>query len=234
MKSSFRYFLAAAVLTSSAYAYADNRDWGGINRYAKANAELPAPAKGEHRVVFMGNSITENWFGTHPEFFKSNNYIGRGISGHTSSQFLVRFREDVVNLKPEVVIINAGTNDCAENSGPFDVDITFGNIVSMTEIAQANGIKVILSSVLPAAEFGWNRNITDAADRIAALNAKIKAYADEHKLPYVDYYSAVVYGPERALNPEYTNDGVHPTAAGYDVLEAIVKPVIDKTIKKKK
>ena len=234
MKSSFRYFLAAAVLATSAYAYADNRDWGGINRYAKANAELPAPAKGEHRVVFMGNSITENWFGTHPEFFKSNNYIGRGISGHTSSQFLVRFREDVVNLKPEVVIINAGTNDCAENSGPFDVDITFGNIVSMTEIAQANGIKVILSSVLPAAEFGWNRNITDAADRIAALNAKIKAYADEHKLPYVDYYSAVVYGPERALNPEYTNDGVHPTAAGYDVLEAIVKPVIDKTIKKKK
>lgn len=234
MKNSFRYFLAAAVLATSAYAYADNRDWGGINRYAKANAELPAPAKGEHRVVFMGNSITENWFGTHPEFFKSNNYIGRGISGHTSSQFLVRFREDVVNLKPEVVIINAGTNDCAENSGPFDVDITFGNIVSMTEIAQANGIKVILSSVLPAAEFGWNRNITDAADRIAALNAKIKAYADEHKLPYVDYYSAVVYGPERALNPEYTNDGVHPTAAGYDVLEAIVKPVIDKTIKKKK
>ena len=202
--------------------------FANFKRYEQANKELPAPAKKEKRVVFMGNSITEGWVKIHPEFFKENGYVGRGISGQTSYQFLLRFREDVINLKPKLVIINAGTNDIAENTGPYDIDITFGNIASMAEIAKANKIKVILTSVLPAAGFRWNKKITDAPDRIEALNAKIKEYAKANKIPYVDYYTPMVTGAERALNPDYSKDGVHPTLDGYIVMEALIKSVIDK------
>lgn len=211
-------------------ASAQNRDWANFKCYAKANKELPAPAKKEKRVVFMGNSITEGWVKHRPEFFTENNYIGRGISGQTSYQFLVRFREDVINLHPKLVIINAGTNDVAENTGPYDVDITFGNIVSMVELAKANKIKVILTSVLPASGFRWNKNIVDAADRIAALNDKIERYAKAHKIPYVDYYKEMVSGSERSLNPAYTKDGVHPTKEGYAVMEALIKPAIERAL----
>lgn len=228
-----KYVIAAFAFVSALSSNAEYKDWGNIARYSEANAALPAPAEGEHRVVFIGNSITDNWIKQRPDFFKDNNYIGRGISGQTTSQFIVRFREDVINLQPEIVVINGGTNDCAENTGPFDINVTFGNLVSMVELAQANGIKVILTSVLPAAGFGWNKEIKDAPQRISALNAKIKDYAEKHKLPYVDYYSPMVYGDQRALNPEYSNDGVHPTPAGYAVMEATVKPVIDQTIKGK-
>lgn len=215
---------------SQAEVSAQNRDWANFGRYADANKELPAPAKNEDRVVFMGNSITEGWVSNRPEFFEENNYIGRGISGQSSYQFVVRFREDVINLQPKVVVINAGTNDAAENTGSYDVDITFGNIVSMVELAKANKIKVILTSVLPASAFGWNPSIKDAADRIAALNVKIEAYAKANRIPYVDYYKAMVSGPERSLNPAYTNDGVHPTKEGYAVMEALIKPVIEKVL----
>ena len=204
--------------------------FANFKRYEQANKELPAPAKKEKRVVFMGNSITEGWVKIHPEFFKENGYVGRGISGQTSYQFLLRFREDVINLKPKLVIINAGTNDIAENTGPYDIDITFGNIASMAEIAKANKIKVILTSVLPAAGFRWNKKITDAPDRIEALNVKIKEYAKANKIPYVDYYTPMVTGAERALNPDYSKDGVHPTLDGYIVMEALIKPVIDKAL----
>ena len=207
-----------------------NNDWARLGRYAKANKELPAPTKKEKRVVFMGNSITEGWVRIRPDFFKENGYVGRGISGQTSYQFVVRFRPDVINLNPKLVVINAGTNDVAENTGPFDLQTTFGNIVSMVELAKANKIKVILTSVLPAAKFKWNKNITDAPDKIEALNALIKEYAKKHKIPYVDYYTPMVTGPERALNPAYSKDGVHPTAEGYEVMEALIKPVIDKAL----
>lgn len=229
----FKCFFCLAVFClclSWAEADAQNRDWANFKRYAKANKELPAPAKKEKRVVFMGNSITEGWVRNRPEFFQENNYVGRGISGQTSYQFVVRFREDVINLHPKLVVINAGTNDAAENTGPYDVNITFGNIVSMVELAKANKIKVILTSVLPASAFGWNKNVTDAADRIAALNEKIEAYAKANKIPYVDYYKEMVHGPERSLNPAYTKDGVHPTKEGYAVMEALIKPAIDKAL----
>lgn len=204
--------------------------FANFKRYEQANKELPAPAKKEKRVVFMGNSITEEWVRIHPEFFKENGYIGRGISGQTTYQFLLRFRNDVINLKPKVIIINGGTNDVAENTGPFNLNNTFGNIASMAEIAKANNIKVILTSVLPASGFRWNKKITDAPERIEALNAKIKEYAKENKIPYVDYYTPMVTGEERALNPDYSKDGVHPTLEGYLVMEALIKPAIVKAL----
>ena len=234
MKSKFLKLglcLAVTLVFSSMEVMAQkNNDWARLGRYAKANKELPAPAKKEKRVVFMGNSITEGWVKIRPDFFKENGYIGRGIGGQTSYQFVVRFRSDVINLKPKLVVINAGTNDVAENTGPFDLQTTFGNIVSMVELAKANKIKVILTSVLPAAKFGWNKNIKDAPAKIEALNALIKEYAKKNKIPYVDYYTPMVTGPDRALNPAYSKDGVHPTAAGYEVMEALIKPAIDKAL----
>ena len=234
MKSRFLK-LSLCLLVTLAFSSMDvmaqkNNDWARLGRYANANKELSVPAKKENRVVFMGNSITEGWVEIRPDFFNENGYIGRGIGGQTSYQFVVRFRPDVINLKPKLVVINAGTNDVAENTGPFDLQTTFGNIVSMVELAKANKIKVILTSVLPAAKFSWNKGITGAPDKIEALNALIKEYAKKHKIPYVDYYTPMVTGPERALNPAYSKDGVHPTAAGYEVMEALIKPVIDKAL----
>ena len=231
MKQKFALFLMVCLLFSWTETMAQKHDqFANFKRYEQSNNELPAPAKKEKRVVFLGNSITEGWVKIHPEFFKENGYIGRGISGQTSYQFLLRFRNDVINLKPKLVIINAGTNDAAENTGPFDLDITFGNIASMAEIAKANKIKVILTSVLPASSFRWNKKVTDAPERIEALNAKIKEYAKANKIPYVDYYTPMVTGAERALNPDYSKDGVHPTLEGYLVMEALIKPAIDKAL----
>jgi len=231
MKQKFVFLFMLSLLISWTGAMAQKHDqFANFKRYDQANKELPTPTKKEKRVVFMGNSITEGWVKIHPEFFKENGYIGRGISGQTSYQFLLRFRNDVINLKPKLVIINAGTNDVAENSGPFDIENTFGNIASMAEMAKANKIKVILTSVLPAAGFRWNKKITDAPERIEALNAKIEAYAKANKIPYVDYYQPMVSGAERALNPDYSKDGVHPTMEGYLVMEALIKPVIDKAL----
>ncbi len=218
------FFVSAAILPLNA----QNNDWANLGRYAKQNKELPAPGKKEKRVVFMGNSITEGWVKCHPDFFRDNSYVGRGISGQTSAQFLLRFREDVIMLRPAIVVINAGTNDVAENKDPYNEDYTFGNIVSMAELAKANGIKVVLSSVLPAANFKWRLSIQEVPRKIESLNERIKAYAKAHKMPYVDYYASMVHGENKALNPAYTNDGVHPTEPGYVVMEGLVKKVLDK------
>ena len=188
--------------------YAQKNDFGNLARYSKQNAALPKATKKDKRVIFMGNSITEGWVRTHPDFFKSNGYIGRGISGQTSYQFLLRFREDVINLSPALVVINAGTNDVAENTQTYNEDYTFGNIVSMTELAKANKIKVILTSVLPAAAFKWRMEIKDVPQKIKSLNDRIEAYAKANKIPFVNYYKAMV-DENQALNPQYTKDGVH-------------------------
>jgi lysophospholipase L1-like esterase len=209
---------------------AQQNDYGNTGRYAKDNAALPAPTKGEKRVVFLGNSITERWMNTHPDFFNKNHFIPRGISGQTSYNFLLRFREDVVKLHPYLVIINAGTNDVAENSCTYNEELTIGNIISMVDIAKANKIKVILTSVLPAAQFGWRKEITDAPAKIIALNTRIKTYATTHKIPYVDYFSSLVDTDGKTLNPRYSDDGVHPTAAGYDVMEPIILAAIKKAL----
>lgn len=222
-----RMLLFVAVAMVAAAAGARNDDWGKIQRYDAANKELLASgADASGRVVFIGNSITDNWAAWRPDFFKSNGFVGRGISGQTSYQFLVRFREDVVNLSPSAVVINVGTNDVAENTCPYDEDRTMGNIMSMVEIAQANGIRVVLTSVLPAKGFGWNPAITDAPAKIKALNGRIKAYAERLGVPYVDYYSQLLDADGVSLNPAYCKDGVHPNDAGYEIMEGIVAPIV--------
>lgn len=210
---------------------AQRHDFAHFDRYAKANAELPAPAKGEKRVVFMGNSITDIWAVKHPDFFKNHGYVGRGISGQTSYQFLLRFRQDVINLKPQLVVINYGTNDIAENTGAYDEDQTFNNVCSMVDMARANHIKVILCSTLPAENFSWRPNITDGMQKIRHLNERVKAYCKANKIPYVDYFSAMLSEDGMGMKKEYQNDTVHPNVKGYDVMEAIIVPAIEKTLK---
>lgn len=207
---------------------AQHQNFANYARYAKQNAELGKPGKKERRVVFMGNSITEGWYNQHPDFFEKNGYIGRGISGQTSYQFLLRFRQDVLDLKPKVVVINYGTNDIAENTGKYDEDQTFGNVVSMVDLARANKIKVVLTSTLPAEFFPWRKEIKDAMAKIRSLNARVKAYAEANKIPYVDYFSAMLSADGKGLDSRYTPEQVHPNGAGYDVMEALVKPVVEK------
>lgn len=225
----------AAILLFGTFCWAgamaqEKRDWADLGRYAQENADLQKAGPCKDRVVFMGNSITEGWVRLDAPFFADNGYVGRGISGQTSYQFLLRFREDVLKLKPALVVINAGTNDVAENTGAYSEEYTMGNIVSMVELARANEVKVILTSVLPAAGFGWNAAIKDAPQKIASLNARIAAYAKEQNIPYVDYYQAMVCGENKALNPAYTRDGVHPTLDGYKIMEALIKEAIDKML----
>lgn len=224
---------ALAMMTLGSTAQADDRDWGNLGRYAQQNEEVKQWPQEQRRVVFMGNSITENWARMRPAFFKDNGYVGRGISGQTSYQFIVRFRQDVIDLQPQAVVINVATNDVAENTGPYDEDCTFGNILTMVELAQCHQIKVILTSVLPAAKFRWRPQITDAPAKIEKLNARIRAYAEQHGIPFVNYYEKMVYGPDKALNPAYSKDGVHPTPAGYEVMERLIQPEIEKILKTK-
>ncbi len=201
-------------------------DWANFSRYEEANKTAPRGA-----VVFMGNSITQGWATARPEFFKTNNYVGRGIGGQVSSQMLVRFRKDVIELKPRAVVILAGTNDIAQNNGPITLENVLGNIISMAELAKANNIKVVLCSVLPAYRFGWRKELTPAND-VMALNKMIKQYADANKIPYVDYHSALK-DEQNGLPEKYAKDGIHPTPEGYEVMEKLVKPVIDKLVKTK-
>lgn len=210
---------------------AQKHEFANFDRYAAANAALPAPAKGEKRVVFMGNSITDIWAEKCPEFFKSHNYVGRGISGQTSYQFLLRFRQDVINLKPRLVVINYGTNDIAENTGRYDEDQTFGNVLSMVDMARANGIKVILCSTLPAETMFWHPHLTDIMGKIRHLNARVQAYCKANKIPYVDYFSALVADDGSGMKKEYQNDAVHPNLKGYAVMESLIVPAIDKALK---
>lgn len=234
MKLTSKTAIIALALGAMAFsAEALRPDWINYEKYAESNKEIKALPADKNRVVFFGNSITELWPMRSAAFFTDNGFIGRGISGQTTYQFLSRFREDVVELHPALVVINAATNDVAENSHKYDAEKTMGNIKSMVEIAKANNIKVILTSTLPCSSFGWNTEITDAPEKIADLNDRIKAYAKEQKIPYVDYYSSMLADDGRSLRPEYTNDGVHPVAEGYAVMESLILPAIKKALKKK-
>jgi len=200
------------------------QDWADLNRYKADNARLGLPAAGVRRVVFMGNSITDFWKDVSPDFFARKPYIDRGISGQTSPQMLIRFRADVIDLKPAVVLILAGINDIAENTGPTTLKMIEDNIVSMAELAKVNGIKTILCSVLPAIDFPWRPGL-QPVEKIISLNKMIREYADKNGLIYVDYYSRMV-DSRKALKAEYTEDGVHPNRAGYKVMEPLAEAAI--------
>lgn len=204
-------------------------DWANFGRYASENKALNAPAPGEKRIVFMGNSITEGWKKADSAFFASHPYVNRGISGQTTPQMLLRFRPDVIELKPAAVVILAGINDIAENTGPITLEAIFGNIVSMVQLAQANKIKVVLCSVLPANRFPW-RPAIQPADKVIALNKMLKEYAEHHKIVYIDYYTAMV-DDEKGLPKKYAEDGIHPTLEGYKVMEELLRKGLKKVIK---
>ena len=208
--------------------FTQNDDWANLNRYKEENLNLGLPADNENRIVFMGNSITEGWLQLDPDFFKDKPYINRGISGQTTPQMLVRFRQDVVNLKPKVVVILAGTNDIAGNTGPSTLEMIADNIASMAEIAKANNIKVILCSVLPAYDYPWKPGL-NPANKIVELNKWIKDYSIKNEIAYADYFSAMV-DENNGLRKEYSEDGVHPNLRGYKVMAPIIENVIQRVI----
>jgi lysophospholipase L1-like esterase len=205
-------------------------DWAGLQRYRAANDSLPAPAPGERRVVFMGNSITDAWARHFPSMFPGRPYVGRGISGQTTPQMLVRFRQDVVALKPAVVVILAGTNDIAGNTGPSTLEMIEDNLASMTELARANGIRVVLASVLPAYDYPWRPGL-QPAPKIVALNAWLKDYAARAGAVYLDYHSAMA-DARQGLRRELTEDGVHPNEAGYRVMAPLAEAAIAEALRR--
>ncbi len=199
-------------------------DYANFARYRDANRTLAAPAVGERRVVFMGNSITEGWAEHFSTMFPGKPYIGRGISGQTTPQLLVRFSADVVALRPAVVVILAGTNDIAGNTGPSTNGMIQDNIAAMTNIAQANGIRVVLSSILPVYDYPWRPGLTPAP-RIVAVNAWMKAYAGRVGAIYLDYHSAMK-DERNGLRAGLGDDGVHPNEAGYRIMAALADKAI--------
>jgi lysophospholipase L1-like esterase len=208
----FKEFSAANRLRSA-------EDWAGRCTFQSANASAladPAPP----RVVFMGDSITQNWGLADPKFF-DHGILDRGISGQTSEQMLVRFRSDVVALRPKIVLILAGTNDVAGNTGPTSPQFFENNIMSMAEIARANGIEVVLCSIPPTAAFNWRPKL-DPRPRIKQLNAWLRSYADQHHLTFVDYYPLLA-GPAGEFRADLSNDGVHPNRSGYRLMRALVE-----------
>lgn len=198
-------------------------------KYSSSNNQL-MESNSPIDVVFIGNSITEGWVNSSPAFFSDNNYIGRGISGQETLQFLARFDADVLALNPKIVVINGGVNDIAQNLGKaYSAQNTFENVKAMVRLAQANDIQVILTSVLPAERVHWRPVIKNVPQKIQELNSAIEAFAQENNIPYVDYYSLMA-NSDRAMIAEYTTDGVHVTPEGYAVMEKLIKESIDKVL----
>jgi lysophospholipase L1-like esterase len=206
------------------------QDWANLGRYKNENAKLELPKTNEKRVVFMGNSITEGWIKKDPDFFSGKPYVNRGISGQTTPQMLLRFQADVIALKPKVVVILAGINDIAGNTGPSTLEMIEDNISSMSVLAKSAGIKVILSSVLPAYDFPWRPGLSPA-EKVVDLNKWIKNYASKNGFIYLDYYSPMV-DDRKGLKAEYTTDGVHPNEKGYKIMEPLVEKAIALALKK--
>jgi lysophospholipase L1-like esterase len=203
-------------------------DFGDLGRFKDADAALKAPAAGETRVVFMGDSITQAW--KLEDSFPGKPYVNRGISGETTPQMLVRFRQDVIDLQPKVVVILGGTNDIAGNTGPMTLEQTEGNLESMAELARASGIPVVLCSVLPAFDYAWAPGM-EPAPKIAQLNDWIKSYAAREGIVYVDYYTPMK--DERGgLPATLSKDGVHPLPAGYAIMAPLVEAGIAKAMEK--
>jgi lysophospholipase L1-like esterase len=212
-------------------------DFPNFARYREANSQLQAPAKGENRVVFMGDSITDSW--KLAEYFPNQPYVNRGISGQTTPQMLLRFRPDVINLKPKVVVILAGTNDISGNTGPTTLAAVQNNLTSMVELAHVNGINVVIASVLPISDYNKNRegvaiirSVLRPPAQILALNEWIKKYCAEKGLVYLDYFTATA-DEKGFLKEDIANDGLHPNAKGYEVMKPLAEAAIKTALKKK-
>jgi lysophospholipase L1-like esterase len=206
------------------------QDWASLSKFAQANKQLLPLNPKEQRVVFLGNSITEGWINMLPEFFAGRPYINRGIGGQTTPQMLVRFRQDVINLKPAVVVILAGTNDIAGNTGPTTIEIIFENLITMAELASLHQIQVVISSILPVYDYPWNPGL-QPANKIVALNKKLKEWCWQHQAVYLDYFSSMA-DERNGLKASLTNDGVHPTVAGYKIMEPLVEKAIAEALQK--
>jgi lysophospholipase L1-like esterase len=202
-------------------------DWPDLARYRDENAALVAAGTVENRVVFMGDSITDFWGRTRGKFFPGKPYVNRGISGQTTPQMLIRFRPDVINLKPSVVVILAGTNDIAGNTGPESLADIENNLASMAQLAQANNIKVVFSAVMPVCDYIKPQTARRPPEQIIALNAWIKEYAAKNNAIYLDYYSAML-DDHKMLKQELTYDGLHPNDAGYEVMSDLAAAAIAK------
>lgn len=205
------------------------QDWPNLERFKEQNKTVDTTVS--DNVVFMGNSITQGWSDKNPEFFSQNHYINRGISGQTTPQMLIRFRPDVIDLKPAAVVILAGTNDIAGNTGPSTLKMIADNIKSMAELAKAHNIKVIISSVLPAFDYPWKPGL-EPADKIIELNGMLKEYALANDMIYLDYFKSMV-DDKKGLPKELSDDGVHPTLEGYKVMEPLVKEAIAEALSEK-
>ena len=207
-----------------------HNDWAYLARYRDENARLGPPRAGEQRVVFMGNSITQGWAPHFAAMFPGKPYVGRGISGQTTPQMLVRFPQDVIALRPAVVVILAGVNDIAGNTGPSTLEMIQDNIAAMVDLAHAHGIRVVLSSVLPAAEFPWKPGMRPAP-KIAALNAWMRDHAAKQDAVYLDYHSAV-RDERQGMRSELAYDGVHPTEAGYRLMAPLAERAIAEALRR--
>lgn len=205
------------------------QDWANLNKYREANAALEKVVNKHDRIVFMGNSITESWNDHNPEFFEDSAYINRGIGGQTTPQMLLRFRQDVLDLNPKVVVILGGINDIAGNTGPSTKKMIEDNIFSMAELAMLNGIKVVLSSVLPAFDFPWAPGL-EPSQKVIALNRSLKHYAETNDMVYLDYFSAMV-DSRNGLLGIYTYDGIHPNTLGYQIMAPLAKAAVQKAVK---
>jgi lysophospholipase L1-like esterase len=219
------------VLFMSAAAGAQTTDWPNLQKYREANAKLSPPVKSENRVVFFGNSITEGWAPYFAAMFPGKPYVGRGIGGQTTPQMLVRFRQDVIALKPKVVVILAGTNDIAGNTGPSTIEMIEDNLASMAELAKANRVRAVLSSVLPVYDYPWKPGL-EPGPKIIALNKWMKNYAREHGAVYLDYHSAMA-DARGGMRSELSPDGVHPNEAGYRVMAPLAERAIEKALRGK-
>ncbi|MFS4468426.1 SGNH/GDSL hydrolase family protein [Maribacter sp. 2210JD10-5] len=223
-----KYFILGILTTLFNIKATHAQDWADLKHFQEDNERLEAPKADEDRVVFMGNSITIGWLHARPDFFEGKPYINRGISGQTTPQMLIRFRQDVIDLRPKVVVILAGTNDIAGNTGPSTLNMIADNLKSMAEIAQANGIKVVLSSILPVYDYPWKPGL-EPAGKIITLNEMIKKYSEAKGHVYLDYFSAMV-DERNGLPKKYASDEVHPTVEGYMVMEPLVEKAIAKAL----
>ncbi|GGG44133.1 acylneuraminate cytidylyltransferase [Croceivirga lutea] len=200
------------------------QDWPNLAKYQEANMQLAETENMGNRVVFMGNSITEGWSNANPDFFKENPYINRGIGGQTTPQMLLRFKQDVIDLKPKIVVILAGTNDIAGNTGPMTLEQIRDNILGMVQLAEANDIVPVVCSVLPAYDYPWRPGLAPNV-KIPALNELLKAMARAQNIPYLDYFAAMT-DERNGLPKALTTDEVHLTKAGYNELEKQVQPLL--------